>query len=1097
MTDSTSQQPAKQPPGTQSTAQKSLHGNALRNARLIAAVTGLLGFILAVLTPILPVTQTTAQLNWPQNGSVNAISAPLVAYQPLDMQVSIPCTAIAEVAQAGGGTLLSTAPDSAGEAAHQRALFATVKDGFVEVRSRNTLIVRAPVAEVAAPGACSTLDIASSPTMTSAVFTGLLDGNGNVLGGWNETDQRPQIVGVYTDIPGANGTDSAPAGLSFTADIDSRYSTSPTLLKGLAMIFAVILTLSSLVTLSRLDRTDSRKHRRFLPQRWWTFSLKDGVVIGVLTIWHFIGANTADDGYILTMARAAEGSGYMSNYYRWFAAPEAPFGMSYYMFTGLSHISSASPLLRLPALIAGILTWLVISREVIPRFGRLARHKGLVGWTAGLVFLAFWLPFNNGLRPEPYIALGVLLTWCSVERAIATRRVLPIAVAFMIAGFTLSVGPTGTICVAALLAGSRPMLQVIIARAKQIGWLATIAPLLAAGTMVMVLVFGDTTLKSVLEATSMKTALGPSEEWYMEYLRYETLMAFSPDGSNARRFAVLSMILCLITCAAILFRKGRIPGVALGPSRRIVGITAMSMALMMFNPTKWSHHFGVYAGLAGALAALTAIAVMNSSLRAGRNRALFTAAVMFVMAISFQSSNSWWYVSNYGIPFGGKKPEFAGISVASVFLALMLLSLAVALYLHYREPYAGSKGVKQTALGKRFTSLVAAPLTIMAGMMVIIEVSTMAAGIVIQWPAYSIGKGNLRSLAGEPCAQGDEILLEPNANAGMLTPIGASPANALTGADGTNFTATGIPVDLTAEQAYVEPGVVGTGAASNTRSNSAGTGGGTISTPGLNGSFAKLPFGLDPATTPVVGSYQPGEQMTAGAMSSWYQLPERTAENDQLLVITAAGRVTPGSLRVEFGREEAGDFVPVFNTELIDIGPFPSWRNLRLPLSDAPSDATVVRIRAWDDNPGLNEWLAYTPPRIAQTQTVQEYIGSETPVLLDWAVALAFPCQRPFGHVNGVAEIPDFRILPDRGLAVSSTNTWQDDIGGGPLGWTSLLLRADTMPTYQRDDWTRDWGSIERYSLQVPGSAVAQVELGQETRSGLWTPAPIKHAYSE
>lgn len=37
-------------------------------------------------------------------------------------------------------------------------------------------------------------------------------------------------------------------------------------------------------------------------------------------------------------------------------------------------------------------------------------------WTAAGMFLAVWLPLDNGLRPEPIIALGILLTWCSVER---------------------------------------------------------------------------------------------------------------------------------------------------------------------------------------------------------------------------------------------------------------------------------------------------------------------------------------------------------------------------------------------------------------------------------------------------------------------------------------------------------------------------------------------------------------------------------------------------------------------------------------------------------------------------------------------------------
>ena len=55
------------------------------------------------------------------------------------------------------------------------------------------------------------------------------------------------------------------------------------------------------------------------------------------------------------------------------------------------------------------------------------RWRRPVGWTAAFVFLASWFPFNNGLRPEPIICLGVMLTWCSVERAIATGRLLPAA----------------------------------------------------------------------------------------------------------------------------------------------------------------------------------------------------------------------------------------------------------------------------------------------------------------------------------------------------------------------------------------------------------------------------------------------------------------------------------------------------------------------------------------------------------------------------------------------------------------------------------------------------------------------------------------------
>ena len=87
--------------------------------------------------------------------------------------------------------------------------------------------------------------------------------------------------------------------------------------------------------------------------------------------------------------------------------------------------------------------WWVISREVIPRLGHAVKTSRAAAWTAAGLFLAFWLPLNNGLRPEPIIALGILLTWCSVERGVATSRLLPVAVAIIIGALTLFSGPTG------------------------------------------------------------------------------------------------------------------------------------------------------------------------------------------------------------------------------------------------------------------------------------------------------------------------------------------------------------------------------------------------------------------------------------------------------------------------------------------------------------------------------------------------------------------------------------------------------------------------------------------------------------------------------
>lgn len=47
--------------------------------------------------------------------------------------------------------------------------------------------------------------------------------------------------------------------------IDSRYSTSPTLLKLLVLLIGIVLTLVSLGALATLDATDGRGHRRIFP----------------------------------------------------------------------------------------------------------------------------------------------------------------------------------------------------------------------------------------------------------------------------------------------------------------------------------------------------------------------------------------------------------------------------------------------------------------------------------------------------------------------------------------------------------------------------------------------------------------------------------------------------------------------------------------------------------------------------------------------------------------------------------------------------------------------------------------------------------------
>ena len=1040
-------------------------------ARLVAIVSAVLGILLTIAIPLLPIEQQQSSLTWPQSDTIGSVEAPLVGYTPISVDATVPCEAARQLPD--GGLLLSTSPKGSPDA-YRYGLVAEVTGGDasqLQVTLRDSVLLEKPVSELSpsTAGDCA-LTITSTATATTVGLTG----EDTVT---REGDVRPQLVGVFSDLQG-----NIP-GLQLQAELDSRFSSTPSALKWFAMIVGVLATGISLVALHRLDLSDGRRARRFLPRRWWTFGAADAVVIGTLVVWHLIGANTSDDGYQLGMARTADHAGYMANYFRWFGVPETPFGTPLYdMFALLSHVSTASVWMRLPTLICAVVAWLVISREVIPRFGAAARASKTALWTGGLVLLAFWLPYNNGLRPEPFVALGVLLTWCSVERSIATRRLLPAAAAILIAALTVTHGPSGFICFAPLIAGARPVLQIVVARARQfrspvLGAATLLAPLIASGTVVLVFAFGNQTVAGMLEMQRVHNAVGPSQAWFDEYLRYQWLMNMDIDGSLARRFGVFVMIVSLTAVVVAMLRKGgKIPGTATGPARRIVGITVGAMALMMITPTKWTHHFGVFAGLAASVAVLAAVATGAAVLRSRRNRLLFAASVSFLLAVAFTGTNGYWYVSAWGVPFWDKPILVAGLGISTMFLGLTLLLLLAAVWFHLREPYVLT--AKPMA---RWWSV--PPIAVGAALMVLVAVASMAKGAVAQWPSYSIAKSNLSALTGNTCGLANDVLLETDPNADVLQPVTGDAFAALS-AENDGFTPDGVAGDLTADKESSASGTsntVDTGEQQQpTSTTGAGTGG------------SAMPFGLDPATVPVLGSF--GSDAPATLTTGWYALP---ADPGDLISIAAAGRirsvdsdgiVTYGqSLELEYGVDgrAQGRVTP------IDIGPAPSWRNLRVPMDQIPAGANTIRLVLTDADRDPDQWLAVTPPRVPRTQTLNEVVGRDAPVLLDWEVGFNFPCQRPFDHKNGVIEIPKWRILPDR-FGAEANSPVMDYLGGGPLGITELLLKATPVPTYLQNDWFRDWGALQRFTPYYRNATVAQLQLGTAVHSGLWTPAPLR-----
>ncbi|MGB5112623.1 MAG: arabinosyltransferase domain-containing protein [Mycobacterium sp.] len=1076
----------------------------VRTIRLLAIITGLIGFLLCALVPLLPVKQSTAAIQWPQSagadGFVSGITAPLVSGAPKALAVTIPCSAVATL-PAEGGLVFSTIPPG-GIDSGRNGLFVLANNDVVYVAFRDTVATVAP-RDAVDSGACSELRIWADIGAVGADFVGIPGATGT-LG----LDKRPQVAGIFTDLKVAPDS-----GLSAHIDVDTRFITTPTALKTAMMVLGVAGALASAIALALLDRAAGRRppggrRRRVGPATW----LADTGVIAGLLAWHIVGPQSSDDGYNLTIARVSGEAGYIANYYRYFGASEAPFDWYQSVLAHLASISTAGVWMRLPATAAAIGTWLLVSHFVLPRLGnRVARNRAAV-WTAGAVFLAAWLPFNNGLRPEPLIAFGVVLIWVLVEMTVARRILWPTAVAIVVVVFCVTLAPQGLIALAPLLVGARAITRVIAERRPAQGLAAQLAPLLASAALIFVVVFRDQTLATVAESARIKYAVGPTIPWYQEFLRYYFLtVEDSVDGSLTRRFAILILLLCLFGLLTVLLRRGTVPGAVNGPVWRLIGSTGIGLLLLTFTPTKWAVQFGAFAGLAGALGGVTAFALARVGLHSRRNLTLYVTALLFVLAWSTSGLNGWFYIGNYGVPWFDKQPVIVGFPVTTIFLVLAIAGGLLTAWLHFRIDYAGHTEVADTG---RNRALASTPLLVVAVIMVVLELGSMLKATATRYPVYTTGSANLAALrsglSANSCAMADDVLVEADTNAGLLRPVPGQrfgEYGPLGGANPVGFTPNGVSDTLEPpEPVAANPGTpdsdgpvdkpnVGVGYA-------AGTGGG-YGPEGVNGSRVFLPFGLDPERTPVMGSFDENT-VAAKATSAWYELPPRTPDRP-LVTVAAVGAIWyyeedgsfnyGQSLKLQWGvHRPDGSYQALTEVRPIDTFAQKAWRNLRFPLASAPPEANVARIVADDPNLSDDQWFGFTPPRVPVMQTAQEYLGSQTPVLMDIATASNFPCQRPFAEHLGVAELPEYRIIPNFKQMVASSNQWQSAEDGGPFLFIQALLRTATIPTYLRDDWYRDWGSIESYLRVVPRDEApdAVIEEGTTNVFGWSRGGPIR-----
>ena len=993
--------------------------------RTIATVLGLIAAACAVAFPFLPVVQDTARIVWPAGDEIESINAPLTGYWAQDMRADIPCATVQSVdaRSTGSALLFSTVPAERSE--EGAGMQVRVDDGALAVFSRGQQIVR----EVVPAEGCD-VSFTSDATRTAVTLGGAVVSE---QGG----DVRPRVIGIYSDV---NSEDAGAEGMQASITPDTRYQSSPTGWKITVAVIGVLALIGCLIAVYRLDSGVARRAPRWAPIGWWRLTGRDATVIIALGAWIFIGPVTSDDGYILTMARATEDAGYLPNYHRWFGVAEAPFGWFYHVFEAMAQVSTVPPWIRVPSFLLGVISWLLISREVMPRLGKDIRSSRAAAWAAAAVFLVWWMTFNTGTRPEPVAAVGSLIALCAVERTLVTRRLLPLCLGLLAAALTLAATPTGLIAVAPFLVAAKPLIQLLRQRARR-GWLPVLAPILAAGLFVMFVVFADQTFATVTEATRLRTQVGPSLAWFEELARYELLFENSADGSASRRFPVLLLILCTVACLVVLLRRGRIQGAALGPSRRLIGTVALFFLLLALTPTKWTHHFGAFAAVGAAMAALTALAVSSTVLRSKRNQAGFVAGLLVVAAFAATGPNAFWFVSDIGVPWFDKAPSIKGISVSTVLLIGAGIAGVFAFVENIRMHRPGPPPDPSVRRG-RALKMGSLSLVIVCGVVALGEFASMAKAIHKQRNSYSLGAANLEHLTGSTCNLSDYVMVEREPVSSLLSEVPDTGQAASLNGFHTNAATSGDPLD-------------------------------------------KPPHGFTTDTVPMWSSYLDSETPTGRLRSGWYGLPE-DLYGGQVVISTNSlpGKAT--SVNLEFGiRTDEGVRVERSVPALRDGGGAGAWADARFNLGDLPKEVTMVRVTAVDNDLTEDGWVAATAPRVPTFTSLTQKVGNQ-PVYMDWPASFVYPCMQPLQSRDGISEVPAYRITAGD---LANEGEVAGDKGGGPNGWLEELADQPEVPSFLKGAPNQPWGKLLEVDPYTEGGEPTVVRE-RKVVPGWWSPGP-------
>ncbi|MGH3938423.1 MAG: arabinosyltransferase domain-containing protein [Pseudonocardiaceae bacterium] len=972
------------------------HGRTRGGLGCGGLVVGLLGVLAAVGLPFAPVIGQSTVVQWPQAAQPpRPTTAFFVPYRPAELHATVPC-GVLQAALAGPGTarVLSTGSDGGG------GLVIESSGGRLQVATDGQLVALASGA-LPATGCDLRIDADSAATTVSVGETQVARLPGARV---------PEVFAFDTDLDA-----SAATGLAVTARTPYWFASTPTGWKYGLIAVQVGLAAAALALLARRGRRSPRVRATGSPRRRW---VRGGVDVGVLAVlagWGVIGPLTDDDGFASMIARNAGAGGDTGNYYRWFNASEAPFALAQQLVRAFAEVSVAPLWLRVPSLLAGALTWLALHHGVLPLVLRRAdrTRSRLLAPVAAICFLAWWLPYGLGTRPEPFVALGATLVLALVLAATsrAVRRpMLALGLAALVAAATVAVAPSGLLATVPLLLSIPGIRRLVREDAGRGEIAARVALLGAIAATAITIMFVDQSWHGVSVATDIHRYFGPDRPWFAEQERYTALLSAGTMGSAGKRLPVLLTLALVLPVLVLLARHGR----ALLERRAqlvLLGSAPLGLLLLTLTPSKWTHHFGALAGL-GAAFLVAALAVLIDAAQQTRRNPVGRDPVMSAVGagtallvalaagLSFAGPNTWWAYSDFGMPF-------SDAPLWPLHNPLLWLAVAAGAAGVLRLLWSGSAWVvlSRTESARVAPAWVAAPAllaALAATTSVVLLLGTFLAAPLRRGADYSLPAQNLADLGGTSCGIEDHVQVLQYPPGGALEP--AEGADALDGA----FARDGQPASM-------DP------------------------PPGSR-------FRWGSAT---------GDPLSIGSLrSAWFELPALPA--DQELAVSVAGRLDAAdgggnTVALEFGRRAPGGAVEPLGRHLLrDPEPTErayadddrqrrlalardrerapeSWRTRSVRPGEVPPGADLVRVLAVDGSVGEQTWLAVTGPRRLSVLDLRDFLDARGPVLLDWPISFVLPCRRDLPAVaGGLAEAPAAILaVPQRPPLLSEA--WTND----------------------------------------------------------------------